>query len=230
MPSWREYFLLPIAVNKMDIQDPIINDWLIEKGQTKKKTAKTLTLYNYQYIPVVEGKELLGYAKVSDLTNSDMSLKNIDLLDPISVNPNYHLLDIIGTLSQSELDIVGIVDSNNSFSGIYSEKTVVQSISRSFTAYSEGAIVLVKIGARDFQLSKIVSIAESHNLKVIGIFTEMTETGEYLIHLKLNSNTVQSFISSLSRFDYKVEQFYHVFNEHDDLENNYNMLMDYLDI
>lgn len=208
----------------------IIENWFIRTTDNKEDVEKVLSTSNFKMIPILESEQFIGYVNTSELVKAKYSLKNIQLSDPISAYKNFHILDLFKLTAKFKLDCIALVSQEGDFEGVVPLASIIDSLSHSLTVNSEGSVVVIRVNANDFELSKLVNIAESHNLKVLGVLTEMTEIGEYLIHLKLNSNDIQSFISSLNRFKFNLEQSYHVHAENDDLDRKYNLLMNYLDI
>lgn len=110
------------------------------------------------------------------------------------------------------------------------DEDLLKAIASSQTIEWEGAIFTLKMNAVDFTPSSLCQIAESHGLKIIGLFVNELEANKIAVNIKLNSMDVVPFANSLLNNNYSIEYSNVEYKNYDEIRDNYKSLMDYLDL
>lgn len=110
------------------------------------------------------------------------------------------------------------------------EEDLLKAIASSQTISWDGAIFTLKMNAIDFAPSKICNLAESHGLKVIGLFVNELEGNKIAVNIKLNSLEIVPFANSLIHNNFSIEYCNVEYKNYDEIRDNYKTLMDYLDL
>lgn len=128
---------------------------------------------------------------------------------PISVSENAHLFDILNRITQSEADILPVVDENSNYKGAIPRIMVLRQLAQYCDVTSPGAIIRLEMNPADFILSEIARLAEQNNTRIINFFS-FTDfvSGKLQVFIKVDREDPTHLLRSLERFSYQVIETY----------------------
>jgi hypothetical protein len=84
---------------------------------------------------------------------------------------------------------------------------------------------------RNYSLSEISRICESNDVSILSLFIKSKdESGLQLVTLKTNRKDIQSLISTFERYNYTIAEIYSVENSVNNLQQNYDALMHFINL
>ena len=181
-------------------------------------------------LPVVEDGKFMGIVEKSELmdkTSVESALKqNPELVIPVET----FLWKLLELFQQTGDQIKVVVSEDGSYIGCITPQNILRALNNSFTINSEGLYLRLDINSRDYSMAQLAHLAESEDVKIMGLWIFGEDPDELTILLKTNTLQVAGFISTLRRMNYNV-----IAQElHDDSgngdENRFGLLMKYLDI
>ena len=94
-----------------------------------------------------------------------------------------------------------------------------------------GGIIVLEMEPRNYSLSEISRICESNDVSIISLFIKTkNESGLLLVTIKTNRTDIQSLVSTFERYNYTIAEIYSIENNENDLQQNYNALMHFMNI
>jgi len=134
------------------------------------------------------------------------------------VNENQHIYEIVPILAANELGILTVVDEEDNFAGVVDQKQINKLITESLTYRGIGAVIVLRLSDKDFAPSILARWTEENGAKIIGMMVNVTNDGELLVNLKLNTTMVKNIVATFQRQNYRIEQVYLAedFNKTDD--------------
>lgn len=191
-------------------------------------------VYRISELPVVENKQLLGVVSTKDLIDAEDDERIADYLNGSEaprIEPGRHLLDIIRVFGNFQLSTLAVVDKSGEFFGIIALSDIVKHLGDSLTLRQEGCIVSVKMSAQRYSLNEFSRIAESENIRIIGlVIHQVGDTDEIVASFKLNSLFPDAFASACERLGYQIFGTYSLEMNNSDVRERYEALMKYLDL
>ncbi len=113
-------------------------------------------------------------------------------------------------LTKEGMDFIPVTDEFQTLLGVVPLSQMAKSFAQTHTIQQEGAIVVLWIKERDYSLSQISRLAETHHIKILGILTDkLPDSSDKLsVTFKLDTNEVSHFVATLERFEYEIAGIY----------------------
>lgn len=180
-----------------------------------------------KYAGIVSEEILMDYDEDMQLADVMLQFSEITLFD------YQHIYESLGLISKYSLQVIGVIDEEESFVGIITASEVYTKFGELLGSQEPGAVLVISIKNRDYSLSEISRLVESDNAKILSsYFTGNTylSNDSASLTLKINRESITSIVATLERFGYTVEASY----AHEPVESieqeRYNMLMKYLSV
>ena len=180
-----------------------------------------------KYAGIVSEDILMDYDEDMQLADVMLEFSEISLFD------YQHIYESLGLISKYNLQLIGVIDEEESFVGIITASEVYTKFGELLGSQEPGAVLVISIKNRDYSLAEISRLVESDNAKILSsYFTGNTylSNDSASLTLKINRESITSIVATLERFGYTVEASY----AHEPVESieqeRYNMLMKYLSV
>jgi len=192
-------------------------------------------LFHVRHLPIVEGDKLIGIISEDDIYTQDVNLPISAYphhASMISVLPEDHLFEVMGTMSSNKLSMIPVVNGQNKYLGIISQSDLLQFYANSFSFAEPGSILLLEVPRIDYSLEEICRIIEGENAVVLSSFLSEDSSNHdiILVTVKLNKLEVSDVILALERHEYIVRNAFSEEEFIDKISDNYDHLMRYLNV
>tara|TARA_B100000963_G_C22462606_1_gene596375 strand:- start:22 stop:684 length:663 start_codon:yes stop_codon:yes gene_type:complete len=179
---------------------------------------------NNFFLGVVSDKEIMNWASVDESIEEHLN----NLASPY-VKYNQHLFDIIDVLEQNNLSVVPVLDENNRYLGVITNRKLLYSIAKSATIQSAGGVIVLDINKNDYSLTEIASIVESNNTKILSSYIiSKPNTANIEVTIKLNKQDIKAIIKDFERREYTISASYKEEEADGDFIDRYESLMRFL--
>lgn len=161
-------------------------------------------------LPVVHNGEFLGLVSEDLILNLEKEVSYIKELEldcgHCKVGETTHFFDIIKLSAANEVELVGVVDSENKFVGVITIKDTINALSKTLAIQSNGAVLIISMKAIDYSLSEISRLVESEGFKILSSSLQNDDLTPDMVKLtiKLDSEEASRLVATLERFNYKV--------------------------
>lgn len=200
-----------------------------------QKVLERMTEFRLSHMPVVEDGIFLGSVSDEQLVeypDYSKTLKQLNLnLSLFAVYSEQHYYDVLRFLSDSRMTLVPVLNLDNSYIGVITLNTVIETMTSITAMKEQGAILVVEMTNTNSSLSHLSQIIESVNVRILSSYvTSFPDSTKTELTLKINTSDLSSVLSHLNRYNYNIIS---VFNQH---ENNsfsadrFGQLMNYLNI
>ena len=147
------------------------------------------------------------------------------------VNENQHLFEVIKTAATLKLSLIPVIDDNEKYIGAITAEGLVKYLASTSSINEPGGVLVLEVNTKDYVLSEISRIVESNDTKILAVYVSTHKDSTKMeVTLKLNSNDLKTMIATFERFDYNVMASFQESEFFDNLKDNYDSLMKYLDI
>ncbi len=207
-----------------------VNFPVLEYTDTGIKALNQMEMLKISHLPVVSKGNLISVISdndIYDLEIGEKTIKNFQLpLYKPFVNENQHIYEIIAIASKYNLTTVPVLDEENKFVGTITIHELTNNIANMLAANKQGGIIELKMPFNDYSATHISNIVENNNLKILSMYvSEIEDSRDIKVTLKINSNDISTLIQSFERFNYDINPFF--FNKDKD-EIFYNERLDSL--
>lgn len=191
--------------------------------------------FKVRHLPIVNNVDFLGVVSEDDILNFNDPEKALgehvlSLKKPF-VTEEQHIYDIIKLIYELKLTAVPVLEKSKAYKGSIVMSELVARLAEMTSIQQPGAIVVLELNEREYMLSEIVQIVESNDTKILSMYTTSPlDSTRMEITLKLNKMDISAVLATFGRYNYTIKASFSEDQYWDDLMDNYNSLMNYLNI
>jgi acetoin utilization protein AcuB len=141
-----------------------------------------------------------------------------------------HPFDAAGELERSHLEVLPVMDAEKKYAGSVTRDTIMAYMANNTGIANPGAIIVLEVNPRNYTLFEIARICENEDVIITHASVKAGAGDFWEVTLKLNKTTTDAVVASFERHRYTVREVYGIRQNDDDLTNNYNLLMAYLNM
>jgi acetoin utilization protein AcuB len=208
---------------------------ILSLEDTGEKVLKLMNEYHVFHLPLIHRDNYLALISEDDILDWDTPEEPLSLSEFLHFRPsvfeNTHPFEAVKLAKQFNLSLVPVVNNQNHFSGIITTENLLNFLSENNCIKKEGGIIILEVEQRNYSLSEIARICESNEIHILGVVNESRhEDGMLQITLKVDTFDIQSVIATFERFNYTVLETYTNDSIKENVQQNYDLLMHYINI
>lgn len=190
--------------------------------------------YHSHHLPVVHKETfhgLIAYDDLLDQENEERPINSIPhKLMPIYLYDYQHIYDALQLISAQDYGLIPVLDKKHEYLGVLTKQDVLLALTETL-GNEEGAIIVLELGVRDNALSHVARIIESENTSILSTaIRSIPNSSKLEMTIKVNKTSISPVVASLWRNDYVVKATFRDGSDQSDIQNRYDLLMNYLDI
>ncbi|MCA5006549.1 CBS domain-containing protein [Sphingobacterium bovistauri] len=166
-----------------------------------------------------------------DQFNPDDSIESIKILFKTVYLFDYqHIYDALQSMVAFDYCFIPILNKNHEYQGVLTKQDLLVALN-STLGKDDGAIIVLELGMRDNALSHIARIIEAENTAILSTAVhQIPDSTKLEMTIKVNKTNISAVISSLWRNDYVVKATFRDGGAQSDIQDRYDLLMNYLDL
>lgn len=190
--------------------------------------------YDVQHLPVLSEDHYVGLIAKSDLLDVDeyQTIASIqDQLTNLSIKGEEHFLVALKMAAEREFSLVPVINELSELLGVITLANLVQQLSRFVGNEEKGGVIVLEISRRNYSFGEISRLVETNDALITqcNTFTE-PESGLIIITLKVNKIEISAIVATFQRYDYAVRYYFGEESYTNELKDNYNHLLAYLNV
>lgn len=190
--------------------------------------------YDVLHLPVLEEEKFVGLVAkdgLIDAMESEMHLSDSEILKRYNVHQDEHFLSALRLIAEHELSLLPVVSSQMELVGVILTKEFLKSISTFLGNDEKGAVIVLETDKRNFSFGELSRLVETNDAYItqLNTYTEAS-SGLVVITLKINKIEVSAIVATFQRYDYVVRHFYGEEAYANELKENYQHLLSYLNM
>jgi CBS domain-containing protein len=190
--------------------------------------------YDVQHLPVLAEEKYVGLVAKSDLLDlsEEQALGNEGVLIlPYSIKAEEHFLTALKLAAEKEISLVPVINEQSELLGVISITELLYRLSNFLGNNEPGGIIVLEISKRNFSFGEISRLVETNDALITqcNTFTE-PETGLVIITLKVNKIEISAIVATFQRYEYIVRYYFGEESYANELKDNYNHLLAYLNV
>jgi acetoin utilization protein AcuB len=190
--------------------------------------------YDVLHLPVLSEEKFVGLIAKEDLLDAeetDTHLSSPELLQPFSVKNEEHFLSALKLISVHELSLLPVVNDQLELVGVVLTKELIKAVSLFLGIEEKGAVIVLETDKRNFSFGELSRLVETNDSYItqLNTYTE-AGTGLVIITLKINKVEVSDIVATFQRYDYVVRYYFGEEEYANELKENYNHLISYLNM
>jgi len=188
-----------------------------------------------KHLPIVNNKQLLGLIAEEDLLNNDAPDDPIGSLELSLERPfvveDEHIYEVIKLIQQKKLTLIPVVDHQTKYLGAVTLSGIISFLAQASSISEPGSVIVLEMNKSDYSLSEIARLVEAENISILSSFITSAPSSTMLeLTLKLSTSEITRLIPTFNRFGYTLKGSFQENDYMDDLKDNYDSLLNYLNI
>ena len=190
--------------------------------------------YDVLHLPVLSEEKFAGIISKDDLLdgNEKSLLATVEsALQKVSVKNEEHFLTALKIISDNELSLLPVVNEQYELMGVILAKNLLHMLSRFVGNEDRGGVIVLETDKRNFSFGEISRLVETNDAYItqLNTYTE-GDTGLVVITLKVNKIEISDIVATFQRYEYSVRYFFGEEVYANELKENYNHLISYLNM
>ena len=190
--------------------------------------------YDVQHLPVISEEKLVGLASKDDLLDTDENAFVSSIMDQFihaSVKNNEFFLTAIKNISQQQVSLLPVISEQLELLGVITLPSLLQNISTFLGNDEPGGLIVLEVDKRNFSFGEVSRLVETNDAYItqLNTYTE-PESGLVIVSVKINKAEVSDIVATFQRYDYQVRYYFGEEQYANELKENYNHLMSYLNM
>lgn len=206
----------------------------LNPGDTVFQALELMQEFHVMQLPVVAEEKYIGLASEDDLMNIDekTTLDSVSQhFSRIAVRGQTHFLEAVQMANEHNLSLVPVTEKENEFIGVITTSDLLKQLGKTTGANEPGGIIVLEMDQRSFSFSEISKLIETNDAQITQLNTNWDNSnGVFYVTLKVSKFEISDILATFQRYEYQVK--YHFGEElyENELRNNYDHLMNYLNI
>jgi CBS domain-containing protein len=190
--------------------------------------------YDVQHLCVVTDEKFVGIVDKNTLLDTHETAVIATMQDDFmvaSVHADEHFLVGAKLLSLHELTMLPVVSTSADLLGVITAKQMLAALTSHVGADRKGAVIVLEMEQRQYSFGEIARLVETNDAFVTQLSTTTdAQTGMLLVTLQINRIEVSTIVATFQRYDYSVKYYFGEENYQNELKENYNHLLSYLNM
>jgi acetoin utilization protein AcuB len=190
--------------------------------------------YDVLHMPVTKDEKYVGLVSKDDLLDADteVALATIEChFIKASVKEADHFLTAVKLCVDHHLTLIPIITADNEVSAVLNNMDLLKAMAR-FTGTEEpGGLIVLEMEKRNFSFSDLGRLVETNDAYItqLNTFVE-ADTNLILVTIKVNKFEISDIVATFQRYEYNIRYYFGEELYANELKENYDSLMHYLNI
>ncbi len=191
--------------------------------------------YQLLQLPVVNDDKYIGLISEDDILtveNDNMLLQQLESrMSKLAVRANTHFVEAVHMCNDYSLSVVPVVDKDMEWIGAISASDLLKYLGKMTGADEAGGIIVLEMDKANFAFSEICKIVETNDAQITQLNTYFdTQEQLFFVTIKINKFEISDIIATFQRYEYIVKYYFGEELYENELRNNYDHLMNYLNM
>jgi len=188
----------------------------------------------YAICPLLKKNQLVGLISEDEIFDSDARQELGDYILTIAhpyVFDTDHIYEIMRYLHENKLTLIPIINKERKYLGCVTLSDLLKYFAESTSLSEHGSVIVLTVPKRTFSLSEMARIVESEHGVVLNSFINALPNGDDIdVTLKINRPDISAILATFERFNYDIKAAFSESEYVNQLQENYESLMSYLNV
>jgi len=190
--------------------------------------------YDVQDLPVVIEDVFTGSISKDNLLDTDEGVTIATLQDQFNnsvVKRDEYFLSALKLLVEKDTTLIAVANDSKEYLGVVTASALLEQLSIYVGADEPGGIIVLEIDRRNYSFGEISRLVETNDAYItqLNSYTEAS-SGLVIVSIKVNKMEISDIIATFHRYEYVVRYYFGEEQYTNELKDNYNHLMAYLNI
>jgi acetoin utilization protein AcuB len=202
---------------------------------TVSQALHLMAEFHVEHLPVVTDSKLAGLVYEADLLNVEDEGSTIGKtqtdLSRLKVRADNHFLEAVQMFNEYGLTVIPVVEGEDEFIGVIGHADLLKQMAKQTGANEPGGVIVMELEKRGYSFSEISKLVETNDAYITQLNSYYDNTTEtFIVTLKVNKFEISDIVATFQRYDYTVKYYFGEELFENELRNNYDHLMNYLNM
>ena len=187
-----------------------------------------------QHLPVVNEEKCEGLISLDELlsaedgeTISAIGNKFIHL----NISAGQHFLSALKTMAGYNISVLPVLSASNEYLGSVTRQDLLNALYTYLNCDEPGGIFVIEMEKQKFSVGELCRLVETNDAFVtqLNTYTEQV-SGLFIVTIKVNKTEISDILATLQRYDYTVRNYFGEELYENELKENFDNLMTYLNV
>ncbi|WP_153795927.1 CBS domain-containing protein [Foetidibacter luteolus] len=190
--------------------------------------------YDVQHLPVVSDEKYIGLVSKDDLL--DMSDKasvsaNHTNFAKVSVAAKEHFFRALQLCSENSLSVMPVINEQQQLEGLLTQHDLLKATALYNSVDEIGGLIVLEMEKRSYAFGEINRLVETNDAHItqLNSYTD-PDTGLFTVSIKVNKYEISDIVATFQRYDYSIKYYFGEEQYENELKENYNLLMNYINM
>ncbi len=184
-------------------------------------------------LPLLNKETYLGIVSEEALLDWEDTFITFEQANKVFLNPmvleNAHVYDAVKLFTENRLTILPVIDAKGNYVGTITTESILPFLTLGTQAQENGGVVVLSVTQKNYSLSQIARNAESENITILSTLLHTNEEdGSMQLTIKTNKQNLSAFVATLERLNYQIIEVFAENDDEDDMKDNYDSFMRYM--
>jgi len=191
--------------------------------------------FHVTHLPVVAGDKLVGLVSEEHLLNVEDDNVLLSQLQPafsgIAAHADAYFFESVQLVNEHSLTLIPVVAGESEYTGSIIATDLLRHLGRVTGVKDPGGIIVLEMEKLSFSFTEISKLVETNDAQItqLNTYPDLT-SGNFLISLRINKAEISDIVATFQRYEYQVKYYFGEELYENELRNNYDHLMNYLNI
>lgn len=190
--------------------------------------------YDVQHLPVIHEDKFVGIIGKEDLLDGDETAPVASIQEQLIkafVKNEEYFLAVVKVTAQHQLSLIAVVNEHMELTGVITTAQLIKYTAHFLGSEEPGGVIVLETEKRHFSFGEISRLVETNDAYITQLNTSTeAETGLVIVTIKINKPEISDIIATLQRYDYSIRYYFGEEQFGNELKENFNQLMFYLNI
>jgi acetoin utilization protein AcuB len=191
--------------------------------------------FHITHLPVVKEDKLAGLVSEEDLLNVEDDNTLLSVLQPgfsgIVAHADAFFFEAVQLVNENSLTLIPVVGPESEYTGAIVATDLLRQLGRVSGVNDTGGIIVLEMEKVSFSFAEISKLVETNDAQITQLNTYSdVASGNFYIALRINKAEISDVVSTFQRYEYQVKYGFGEELYENELRNNYDHLMNYLNI
>lgn len=190
--------------------------------------------YHLSQLPVIADDKFVGLIDEEELLNTDTNANIIQLQTAfvkLAVQDNKYFFEAVKLTTEYNLCVIPVIEQDLTWVGAINAYDLLKEFARITGVNEPGGLIVLEMEKQNFSFSEISKLVETNDAQVTQMNTYYDANNSvFVVTVKINKLEISDIIATFQRYEYVVRYYFGEELYENELKNNYDHLMNYLNI
>jgi len=215
--------IISAAVPSLHLDDPV------------SQALDLMADFHVTHLPVVTGEKLAGLVGEEVLLNVEDDSTLLSQLQSgfsdIVAHGDAYFFEAVQLVNEHALTLIPVVAGESEYMGSIIAIDLLRQLGRVAGVTDAGGIIVLEMEKLSFSFAEISKLVETNDAQITQLNTYSdAPSGNFVILLRINKAEISDIVATFQRYEYQVKYYFGEELYENELRNNYDHLMNYLNI